>query len=560
MVRGSSADGSAKAQLYESNCYFPQFGKPGEVDTVYGSYSGQQLGSDVFGAGPIEGYPDGKIFIQGLPQNVPFLSAINPKPPFDLHTFQIQKKQAFRRDGLIGDFAHLHDSRHWDFYAIDGNRNNPRIYWSDDDGNYDSTKVTYLKIPKRKGYMIGYDNLSSGLPCSAHFTSDTVCDIILGVFYGPIDTGFVTYNLALFNGGNILFSKGDTAYCDSLSFIQGPYDDVFARRDIIIGNLREKGRDDLIGINNRGDWFYFKNNSPFSLQKFWYSMQNDTLLARWQNPLIYQNHGGISMPLFTKLNQNNPIDLICGFEEKGISGGDVLEFFYRGGKDFGSKRIFADSPDYLFHTPGWYGGFSGFYIAPGMDFVGDMTGTGNPVIRMVADLNTSANEFYYVMGNALNDRVDMSFSPEPNGIGPFATLDAYGDGKLDVLEGMPSYVTPNDLATGKQNIGLLALIHGSDKIPVNVNSVNPSTESQESSLNVYPNPASRYIFFHAPNVDLQEIRVFDLLGREALSTKRSGVLTGSKVKIELPVLLTGTYILEISDGKRLYHANISIIN
>jgi len=224
--------GTAEAQLYESNCYFPQFGKPGEIDTVYGSHAGQQLGSDVFNPGPIPGYPDGKIFIEGLPQNAPFLSAIDPKPPFDIHNFSVEKKIPFNRDNIISEFAHLHDSKHLDIIAISSARDNPRIYWSDDKGNYDSSRVTYFQIPKRKGYMRGYDNLSAGFPSVGRFVSDTVSDIILGVYYGPIDTGVLTYYLAFFNGGNNLFGKGDTAFCDSLSLIKPPYDDIYARRDI----------------------------------------------------------------------------------------------------------------------------------------------------------------------------------------------------------------------------------------------------------------------------------------------------------------------------------------
>src|SRR5689334_1299053 len=104
----------ASAQLYESNCYFPQFGKPGDVDTLMGVEAYERLGWDVFNPGPFDGYPDGKLFIGGLPQSIPFLSAVDPKPPFDVHNIKPQKKLNFDRGNLISDFAHLHDSKHWD--------------------------------------------------------------------------------------------------------------------------------------------------------------------------------------------------------------------------------------------------------------------------------------------------------------------------------------------------------------------------------------------------------------------------------------------------------------
>src|SRR5260370_34365973 len=83
--------GQSYAQLYESNCYFPQFGKPGEIDTLMGIQANEQLGWDVFNPGPFDGYPDGKLFIGGLPQSIPFLSAVDPKPTFDVHNIKPQK-------------------------------------------------------------------------------------------------------------------------------------------------------------------------------------------------------------------------------------------------------------------------------------------------------------------------------------------------------------------------------------------------------------------------------------------------------------------------------------
>jgi len=547
--------GRSYGQLYESNCYFPQFGKPGEIDTVYGNYDGQQLGLDVFNPGAFTGYPEGKLFIEGLPQNPPFLSSVNPKAAFDLHNFTIEKKLPFNRDNIVSDFAQLHDSKHIDIYGIDGNRDNPRIYWSDDEGNYDSLRVTYLTIPKKKGYIRGLNGFSAGFPCEGHFTSDSVGDIILAISYVPIDSGLTLSYLALYKGGKDLFARGDTSFYDSLFEIP----QVTFGNNLIKGDWRGKGIDDFIGIVNGDDnWFYFKNDPPFSLNKFFNALRYDTLLAKWQNPTITKNHGGIALRLFPKDSKDSSEDLYCGFEQVG-NPVDDLDFFYKGGKDFGSKRIFAEKPDFLFHSPRFYSSeLFGYYINP-LEYVGDLTGRGDYLYRIWADLYTNAYEFYYVMGKFMNDQVDMSFRPEPNGTGSFATLDANADGKLDILEGMPIYSTTNDLANGKKNVGLLALIYGSDKLPHKDLSVNKPTIFT-GNLKVFPNPAHRYITFLAPKSEVLNIAIFDILGRIVFATKRSGVDDGENITLNLPSLSNGPYILKVFDKEKVYLTQITIIN
>ena len=548
--------GTVKAQLYESNCYFPQFGKPGEIDTVYGDHTGQQLGSDVFNPGPLDKYPQGKIFIQGLPQNLPFLSAIDPKPTFDLHNFQIEKKNAFSKIGLRGGFAHIHDSKHWDFYCADASNNdNPRIFWADDDGNYDSTKVTYLKLPSRVGRAAFFNGgFNDDVPVTAHFTSDTVCDMILLGQYGTLTFPDTIENyFVFFNGGSAIFQI-DSLYPDSLYSIIIPDHGI---GEIVVGNWRQKGKDDLIGIDGIGNLYYYKNDPPFSLQKLLYAMTYDTLLSRWENP-------GVNSPLtfkatsaFPKGINDSSQDLRCDFS---LQNNKFVDHYYKGGKDFGSHRLYINKPDFLFHTPRWYTtGLFGFAQNVFDDNVGDLTGKGFPVQRITYALGNSSYEFYYLLGGALNDHADMSYRPEPGGTGVVANLDANGDGKKDLIEGSSYFTTQSDQDQGKYNVGLLGLIYGSAQIPINLSDVkNPIIKT--SDFEVYPNPASSFFSFNSPEAQELQINLFDLLGRKVFHTNRNFVQEHSKLTIQLPALPSGEYVLSISIREKVYHSQLHIIH
>jgi hypothetical protein len=121
-----------------------------------------------------------------------------------------------------------------------------------------------------------------------------------------------------------------------------------------------------------------------------------------------------------------------------------------------------------------------------------MTGTGNPVLHtFAANGNGQTYEFYYVMGKALDDKVDMMYESSPYGAGPFDTLDANGDGRTDVLEGMPMYVTESDLGKREEDVGSLHLVYGSNRIPVKLNGVFAEEERDHlktTQMYAYPNP------------------------------------------------------------------------
>src|SRR5262249_53340001 len=110
-----------------------------------------------------------------------------------------------------------------------------------------------------------------------------------------------------------------------------------------------------------------------------------------------------------------------------------------------------------------------------------------------------------------------------------------------------------------RSFGLLALIHSSDKIPIHLNSVSNS-DFQERALNIYPNPASAFFSFISQKANLLKIEIFDLLGRSVFETTRSNVQEDNLLTIQLPFIPSGSYIIEVSDQKKVYHSQLTIIH
>lgn len=545
-----------------ADCYFPEVGKAGVIDTIYGGYSGQRLGSDVFWSGPTVSNSQGVMFVEGLRENAPFLSALSLAKPFNLHAHSLVNKTTFHRDSMITEFAHLRDTKHLDLIAINSNdRSDPRIYWSDDDGNYDNLRVTHLRIPARKDYIIILDNFNSGFPIHAHLTQDSVSDILLGVRYYNDSLKKRDNYIAFYKGGKNLYIQGDTVLVDSLELYEGT-DDWDFHRDMVSGYWSGNGMEDLIGISPRGgDWFYFKNDSPFSLKKLVSSLKYDTLFTLWQNPKIKHQRGGKALRIFPKQAGDLSDDLLCGFDIGGTNG-DASDYFFKGGKNFGSHRLFFDSVDFVFHTVRYYSNFFYGYFIESEYAAGDMTGTGNPCLITVAGDNTGRTfVFFYVMGTAMDDRVDMMYESTPYGGGIYDTLDANGDGKTDVLIGMPNYTTPEDLLAGKQSVGALHLVYGTKLIPVD--EVNEPSFSSGGSIGVCPNPVHKIFTLSIPVMDVPSIDIIliDVLGRVAYRSQEEHMTQlQTSLRVELPELPNGTYLLQVAGGGRIYHTKVSIVN
>ncbi|MEM6298238.1 MAG: T9SS type A sorting domain-containing protein [Bacteroidota bacterium] len=80
------------------------------------------------------------------------------------------------------------------------------------------------------------------------------------------------------------------------------------------------------------------------------------------------------------------------------------------------------------------------------------------------------------------------------------------------------------------------------------------SESAES-FSVYPNPASTQITAELPEGTSYEVRLFDLQGKSLKSWSNQA---GGAVRLELPSLPIGTYVLRANDGETLYAQKVII--
>ncbi len=89
-----SAKESYAQSAYDSACYFPQMGNPDELDTIYGGVANQGLGGNIGHLPPLTGQTYDRLVMQGLPTNIPFLTAVETGPTFNLHSLHIIEKYA----------------------------------------------------------------------------------------------------------------------------------------------------------------------------------------------------------------------------------------------------------------------------------------------------------------------------------------------------------------------------------------------------------------------------------------------------------------------------------
>ena len=459
----------AQSPSLDTDCYFPQIGDPSEMDTIVGSDSNQDLGGTGIkntGTKPDGSY--GNMFIGNLSPTVA-LAQVETGPNFNLHKLKAsaQKLPSTGNNRISIDFCtfgHFRDQAHIDmFNGWDG------IYWADDNGNYDSTRFTFLE-----NNLYG-DNgeLNFIAPFAGYFTSDTVEDIIDGFATdwrpdNSQDTGY----LEIFKGGAPLYQK-DTAFEDTSCVLFRNVLHVYLNRNIIKGNFRGTGRDDLLiegqyGGNgapgsNYGDFFFFANETPFSLSNLAQAINSDTLMAAWQDSVsnLGSSYSTLAMPIFPKASNDHSCDFL--FAAPTPSTGITALYLFKGGPEFGSHRLTLDSAAFVITHPQYSFGTSGndWGLYP-LD-AGDMTGTGNHVILVEArdDFGDAWWDNFYVTGQALDDKIDIW--DEATSAGGGDTLTANSDSLEDFLEGR----SRDDLTSNLP--GTLWLYYGTKQIPVHLN-------------------------------------------------------------------------------------------
>ncbi len=536
---------------FDPNCYFPRIGVSGEIDTIYGAHESQYLGSGLLNIGPTPGDSYGRLSCVLDYDNVNSMvrdSVFSAGHLFNLHKLHILGENTINYSIRRG---HFRSPKYSDILYSTRTSKPARIYWQDDQGEFDSSRYTELRTNIKAKFYNDYVPL---LPYSSHLSSDSVEDIVYSVLVGNTNTQSDSIFLIYFIGGEQLMKKGKIAYQDSTKFfdtIPPPWVDRI--RGVSQGDYRGVGRADIIASDLYGNLFYYKNDPPFSLSGLVSALKFDTIFAKWQNPhsLVPNSENHLSMHAISKHGNDSSYDFLPPFETQ-YGSRTIQELrIFKGGKDFGTKRWMADSASFVIHEPYFYD--NNFRVSRfggvGLHDCGDMTGTGNHVLYIGADLDGGfyGYHFFYVLGSAIDDKVDMFIGPIPNsGDGFLDTLTADNDNLQDAILGLSGF----GLNNGNEAVGTIYVIHGSNKIPVKTNRVLPISQN-DISINVFPNPVTNgkciLDLRSAPEEDIQ-VNIFDLLGRKVFSENIYTPFVNPLHPIVIRTLPNGTYVIEL-EGK-----------
>jgi hypothetical protein len=524
---------------FDPDCYFPEIGNPDEIDTIYGSEPEQQLGERVINLGIAgkSGYPD--ILISNLPKSIGFQTHVPTGPAFDLESARKLMGPNSNLPGGTSQFKKVHlQSRDRVDLMFEYT-----IYWADENGMYDKDRVTNLRssLAGKLGYTFTMK------PVVGYFSSDTVQDVILAVVtrWVPFGSDDDTTYLLYYKGGATLRAKGGLALQDtSLS--------IGVRRVSIThcaGDWRGTGREDIMFETHPGNVFLYRNERPFSLDKVKHSLFFDTLFTLWENPSYVKGFGfenAFSMRALAKPDWDRSQDFLPALTTNDDRNSSI--WFFRGGPQFGSKRLKLEDAEYIIRSPLYYDWrFTNMRFPGGLIDCGDMTGTGNRVLLSINGDGSSNINFFYVTGAALDDKVDMYYITDRPGGGSIDTITANNDPLQDLLYGMPIYTRQLHWDQGHKNFGTLHLIKGTMKIPVRVSRIVTPGGALQTDLIAYPNPAKtytmlRYSFERGSSVNCE---VFDALGRSVHHISWQALGGTEEYRLPLPQLPAGSYVIRL---------------
>ncbi|HET6402160.1 MAG TPA: T9SS type A sorting domain-containing protein [Candidatus Kapabacteria bacterium] len=559
----------------DSNCYFPQIGNSSEMDTLSGTAEGQEIGALVVkNLGPKPDGSYGSILIDNL---------VPPPPPnpntnytfsqfatgrnFNLHQLN-QQRQRLNPDpdwwsGFDNPrFIHFRDRAHLDLFVPERT-----IYLADDAGNYDSTRFVTL-LSSLHG-VLPNNYFENFMPAyAARLTNDTLDDIVTGIITAWNDPTKDTTFLLLFKGRPNI-KGGDMIYEDTScqlypNLINNPY------RMSIEGDFRGTGREDLIsaidsspGMPGRyGDLFFYANDPPFTLEKLAFALNYDTLLTGWQNPHLARSTGALvpfPAPVFPNHAKDHIADLIFSIQidtEFALNPyvGDL--YFFRCGPGFGSHRITIDSAAYIIKCPKI---FSNTYWPLDITDAGDMTGTGNHVLYTAAGVTGYAWDAFFVMGAALDDKIDIYNRYEWSSRAG-DTLTANDDSLEDFLEPLTD---PNYQGGTPSTVGTLWLYYGSKQIPVRLNpkfaDVRSIPQKNGAAIEFSPNPVTSgwsVATIVWPEAENAEYSVYDMLGRLCQHGPIRLLGGPEQQRIYFSSLSAGTYFYNITGARHTANARI----
>jgi hypothetical protein len=540
----------------DSNCYFPQIGVPGEIDTIYGDSANEGLGAYIHNLGAKSDGTPGNMLI-GSGYDEPFVNwnEVSSGTEFNLHDLH-RVAQTLKINPQYLHFGHFHNRSHTDLF----DDLNWIIYWADDNGNYDTTNYSQLK-----SNIMGTPADFGGVgftPYITHLVSDTIDDLVVGVITNNFPVTLDSMYLLLFRGGSSIYLKKNVSEDTSLNCFSALNPELMPT---IQGNFRGTGRDDLIITDWNYNVCYFKNEVPFSLSTLRQAILFDTLWEVPDNFRTTQNNKRILWPnesltmrVFPKKEGDSSVDWAVSIPTTGDSNNGI--FIFRGGPEFGSHRITIDSAAYVILPPASLGEsvWPQELIA-----AGDMTGTGNQVLYVTAsnDGGDYWYDNYYVTGKALDSKIDI-FNSGPYSIHGGDTLTANADSLEDFLNDR-SWLN----GTGPSGAGALVLTYGSKQIPVHLNPQFADVESipQENGAGITfaPNPTTHSWSVATivwPVSEEANLCVYDLLGT-AVQTGKIRLLGGpEQQRIYFPNLAAGVYVVEIHGANGVARAKLVMVH
>jgi hypothetical protein len=541
----NSIQAQVGSAAFDPNCYFPRIGVPGEIDTIFGSHANQFLGAGILNLGPEPEDTFGRMYCNfdyDQIKDISYDSTFMSWPAFNLHKLHTIGNFLIPRYYQIVRFGHFRSPKYTDILCISGSIPPARIYWEDEQGNYDSSHYTMLLTAMKAKNAEDYSFMT---PYTAHISSDTVDDIIYSVFINNTGSTKDSLYFLYFKGGENLRNPSKKSYSDSTITFDTLRDNGDNIRLINQGDFRGTGRNDLITSDYLRNLFFYRNDPPFSMSKFLNAIRLDTVYAQWQNPKVENSilGGSISIQAMSKPPEDSSQDFVKFFNTQYGSRAIQEYRIFRGGKDFGSHRWTADSASLVIHEPYYYDNqFNLLSFGSGIRDCGYMTGTHNRVLYIGATLDGGfyGYHFFYLLGDAADDKADMVIGAIPN--------DGEAGNQVDTIVGDNDKFQDIIMGLSVFGPGTIYLVHGSPRIPEITRNVLSGNSSNANNISVFPNPVTNgSCTLNLSSIDQQDLQIgiWDLLGRKVYYEQVYASFMREKHAIAIGLLPTGTYILEI---------------
>lgn len=536
---------------FDPNVYRPTFGDPAEFDTIYGGQNEQELGRWLTRVNS----PDertAKVVLKGYPKKGE-QSLVTVTEDFEIHV-PVSKRFNIPLNNYGYRLKHIHNSKQYDLFPNPPGNTIPVVYWADANGEFDSSRYTEFWLTDSV-----YAEMTKMGPYVAPLMQDSVCDLVfLARTWAPKEEDKKMY-LAFYHGGSHLFEKGRIAYPDSIIFFDSAIDPVGYGYSTYEGDYDGSGTIDLVARSSHTDFFYYDNNGNFSLSAFAYALKYDTLAAIRESPRYGEAVNVWPYPamVMSALDHGTKKsdDLIIGWRPRNEDGsvGSLRDIYIYSGEKFKSRRMKVDHPDFLIPNPrrldpGLTSGFGSTLVN-----CGDMTGKGYPVLGVTGVSPGYTECSFYVMGSQLDSLADIYLDPIRGEGADIVAVHADKDKYQDVLIGIPEFRTTKDHERGKDDVGVLALLRGSEKIPMKSSAVATRLKDRSKGFVVRNEPGLSSIVVQINsdlNGGLARLRVRDILG--SLIQERSIEHNSAEGTITLSNLSSGWYYLELEINNMIY--------